>query len=290
MGRATGAFHGAFLLGSAFGPTVGGLAAGTLGLRGPFFLYAGFCVAAGVVALLLLRGAPGQPAGAASPSSGGTGRGRAAPVASTGHGRSPAAQVPASAPPLRLTRTLLAALSGGFALWWLVSGFRFALVPLYAQEQLGLDSGAIGMGVTVSAVATLLVLWPAGLVADRFGRRLVGVPAFVGLALAAALLLLADGLSTYLLANAVVGAVHGAASVVPGALLADATPPGRAGEASGISHLASDLGGVVGPVAIGAVVDLVGYPAAAALAVAPALVAAGAIAAARPADAGTAAP
>lgn len=268
MGRAMSAFNGSFLLGGVFGPAVGGLAAGALGLRGPFFLYAGFCGAASVVALLLLR-APGRGPLAGTP----TGEGAAAARQA---GR-PAGEAPAKAPPLRPSRALAAALSSGFALWWLLGGFRYALVPLYAQEQLGLDSLQIGLGVSASAVANVLVLYPAGLAADHVGRRAVGVPAFVGLALAAGVLLLADGLGGYLLANALFGVAYATASIVPGTLLADATPPGRSGEAAGLSSLAGDAGNVLGPVAVGALLDVAGYPAALALAALPALLAAGTI-------------
>jgi DHA1 family multidrug resistance protein-like MFS transporter len=258
LGRAMGVFQGAFLLGSALGPSAGGLLAGLLGLRGPFFVYAGFCIAASAVALRVLPDT-------VRPDAAGSGRHAARAVRAL----------------WRPSRVLVGALGGSFALWWLLSGFRFALVPLYAEERLGLDSAAIGLGLTVSAAATLLLLWPAGLAADRLGRRAVGVPAFVGLAPATAALLLAEGLTGYLLANALYGAVYGAASVVPGALLGDATPRGRAGELSGVSQLASDLGSVLGPVAVGALLDAAGYPAAIALAVAPAVAAAGAIATAR---------
>jgi MFS family permease len=187
----------------------------------------------------------------------------------------------AAAPPLRPSRGLVAALSSGFALWWLMGGFRFSLVPLYAQERLGLDTAAIGLGITASALTNLLVVWPAGWAADRLGRHAVGVPAFVGLAVAAAALLLADGFTGYVLANALFGAVFGAAAVVPGSLLADAIPRERAGEASGLNYVASDLGGVLGPIGVGMLLDAAGYGAAVGLAAAPAVLAAGAIALAR---------
>jgi len=281
MGRAMSAFNGSFLLGSAFGPAVGGLAAGVLGLQGPFFLYAGFCAAASVVALLLLRAPAGERGGADDTSDP---AGRHAVPPSSGAGAT-VGEAPENSPPLRPSRALAAALSGGFALWWLLGGFRYALVPLYAQEQLGLDSLQIGLGVTASAVANVLILYPAGLAADRVGRRAVGVPAFAGLAVAAGALLLADGLGGYVLANVLFGLVYATASIVPGTLLADATPPGRSGLAAGLSNAASDLGNVLGPVAVGAVLDVGGYPAALGLAALPAVVAAGAIALSRPVEA-----
>jgi MFS family permease len=300
MGRAMGLYHGAFLLGSAFGPTVGGLTADALGLRGPFFVYAGFCAAATLVALVVLRppsrrgdaaesARPGALRGAApdggTAQAGDAGDAAAAPAAAAVDrtGATGAAEVrERPAPPsLRASRGLVAALSSGFALWWLMGGFRFSLVPLYAQERLGLDTAAIGLGITASALTNLLVVWPAGWAADRLGRHAVGVPAFVGLAVAAAALLLADGFTGYVLANALFGAVFGAAAVVPGALLADAIPRERAGEASGLNYVASDLGGVLGPVGVGLLLDGAGYGAATGLAAAPAVLAAGAIALAR---------
>src|SRR5687767_9521489 len=89
------------------------------------------------------------------------------------------------------------------------------------------------------------------------------------------------GFTGYVLANALFGAVFGAAAVVPGALLADAIPRERAGEASGLNYVASDLGGVLGPIGVGLLLDAAGYGAATGLAAAPAVLAAGAIALAR---------
>jgi MFS family permease len=136
---------------------------------------------------------------------------------------------------------LLAALSGAFALWWFMGGFRFTLVPLFAEERLGLDVAAISFGITVSAIANLCTTWPAGWAADHYGRHAVGVPAFVGIALAAGAMLLARDFPTYLAANALLGACYGAAAIVPGTLLADAVPRERAGEAARLVGRHRDL-------------------------------------------------
>jgi MFS family permease len=274
-----GLYQASFLLGSAFGPTVGGLTADQLGLRGPFFVYAAFCLVATVVALITLRGyTVGQSGRGASAATG-----EAAPPRPTaGAGGSRRLRLAA----LRPTRGLVAALSGAFALWWFMGGFRFLIVPLFAEERLGLDVSAISFGITVSAVANLCTTWPAGWAADRFGRHAVGVPAFAGVAVAAGVMLLTHDFPTYLAANALLGACYGAAAIVPGTLLADAISRDRAGEASGYNYLAQDLGNVLGPVAIGWLLDAAGYHSAVALAAAPAVVAAGLIAAARPRRAG----
>jgi MFS transporter, DHA1 family, multidrug resistance protein len=286
MGRAMGLYQGAFLLGSAFGPTVGGLTADALGLRGPFFVYAGFCAAATAVALLVLRppasrpgaghAADGEPAEAASGLAAAR-RGRAFP----GQHGATATSGTAPAPRLRPSRGLCAALGAGFALWWLLGGFRFALVPLYGQERLGLDSAAIGLGITASAITNVVTVWPGGWAADRWGRYVVGVPAFLGLAGAAGLFLLAQDFTGFLVANALFGAIYGVAGVIPGTLLADAIPRDRAGSASGLNYVANDLGSVIGPVAVGVVLDVAGYGSAIALSVAPAVLVAGAIVVAR---------
>jgi MFS family permease len=281
MGRAMGAYHASFLLGSAFGPTVGGLTADQLGLRGPFFVYAAFCVAATLVALVTLRGAARPPATppVAAPLPPATEPGAATLSAAPGGRRLDG--VFRRFVGVRLTRGLLAALSGAFALWWFMGSFRFLVVPLFAEEQLGLDVAAISFGITVSAVANLCTTWPAGWAADRYGRHAVGVPAFLGVVLAAAAMLLARDFPTYLAANALLGACYGAAAIVPGTLLADAIPRDRAGTASGYNYLVQDLGNVLGPLAVGWALDLAGYTSATALAAAPALLAAVAIGAAR---------
>ncbi len=269
LGRAISAYNGPFLLGMSIGPTVGGAAAEALGLRGPFFVYAAFCAVATAVALAVLRPprAPRPAAGAAT---------TASPAPSRPARRGPSA--------LRPNWSLAAALAGGFALWWLLGGYRFAFIPLYGEARLGLDHQAIGVGLTVSALANLLLLWPAGWATDRVGRHATGILAFLGLTATVAIMLSAADYGGYLLVNATLGVGYAAASVVPGALLADAAPRERAGEASGLSYLASDLGSVLGPLAIGAALDAAGYPAATALTALPLLVAAATIAlAARPA-------
>ena len=72
-GRAT--WQGGFILGGIAGPAVGGLLA-ELSPRLPFFLYAGFLLVAGAVALVLLRTAPRRPSGEAPVAAGAGPRGR----------------------------------------------------------------------------------------------------------------------------------------------------------------------------------------------------------------------
>ena len=252
VGSAMGTVSAAFMLGSIFGPTVGGLASGELGLRAPFLLYGGFCGLAALIALLVV--------GPAS---------REAHARAAAHGGAR----------LTFSPMLLTALLATFSLWWLIGGFRFLLVPLYGRDELLLNEAQIGLGITASSLANLLVLWPAGRAADRLGPRLVGVPAFLLLGLTGLAFLPAQGLGGYLIANALFGLIYGFATVVPGVLLARVLPAGRSGSVAGLSSFSGDLGGVIGPVALGSALTGGGYPLAIVLSGIPAILAALGIAA-----------
>ncbi len=242
IGRAMGTVNGAFLVGSVFGPAVGGVISGLLGLRGPFVLYAATCTVAALLSLTLVR--------------------RVAVHAPDSHRRARA--------PIRLSGGLLAALCATFALWWLVGGYRFELVPLFGRDVLRLSESEIGIGLTVSALVNLIVLWPAGWLIDRLGGRAIGIPAFLMLVGAVFALLQRGGLGGFVFANALYGAAYGVCDVVPGVLLSRSVPKDRAGSAAGLNSLAGDIGAVIGPVAIGASIGTGSYALAAALSGLPA--------------------
>jgi len=233
-GRSLGFYQGGFLVGGMAGPAVGGLLA-TVSLAAPFFFYAATLVVAGAVGLVLLR----------------------PPVRDVG-GR--------SAPPTPL-RTVLrdarfqVACLANLAQGWAGQGVRTALVPVLVVEVLHREPAWTGIAFAVSAVVQALALGPAGRFVDTVGRRpaiaaafAVAAAAMLGLAFTTDVLALIALLCAYGVAAAFMG-------TAPAALVGDAAG-GRGGQPVAVFQAFSDLGAIVGPLAVGLLLDAFGYPAA----------------------------
>lgn len=269
--RAVGLLQGAFLFGLTVGPFAGGVLAEPLGLRGPFFVYAVTCLAAGLVALRFLPRLVAAPVPAAELLSAepASARVAAALVGPEGeHGRAPAAAERGrtglgvtwrAARRLCADPAFVAALVMMAASRWSATGVRFSLVPLFASEVVGLDAAAVGYAVGIAAVAQLLVLWPVGRASDLVGRRAVGVPAYLAFGAVAAVVGVAMTPVAFFVVMILYGAATGLTSVTPPAVVADVVPAEDTGVGIGVLNTAGDLGSVLGPLASGLLVDLAGY-------------------------------
>ncbi len=254
-GRAVGLLQGAFLFGITVGPGVGGVLAEPLGLRLPFVVYAVFCGSAGLVALRFLP-----------------------PVS---RGDEPAApdtvrvddQVAAAPPraPRGLAQTwragralcrdpaFVAALVMMAASRWAATGVRFSLVPVFAVEVVGTSRVLLGAALVVAAVTQLLVLWPAGKVADTVGRRTLGAPAYLLFAGISALFAVSTTVPAFLAVMAAYGIGTGLTSITPPAVVADVVPAEQTGVGVGVLNTAGDLGSVLGPLLSGLLAQELGY-------------------------------
>ncbi len=236
-GEAAGFFSGAFLLGGVAGPAIGSTVA-HLGLRAPFFIYAGTLAVAGAIGLLAL---PADARGARGSSAGGE-------------------------PAVTLRQAIghpayRAALAAHFADAWSVLGLRSALLPLFVVEALGLERAWVFRGFLVVAAVNAALLLPAGRYADRRGRRPVLAVGLALCALAMAVLAAADGLPAYLTAMALLGLGSGMLDVAPAAVVGDIVK-GRSGTSVAVYQMAGDAGSVVGPLATGQLADSLSYGAA----------------------------
>ena len=241
-GRAVGGLQAAFLLGIALGPTVGGVLAEPLGLRWPFVIYAVACGLAGLVALRFLP-----------------------PEAALEDGEAPDARPRGFTALLRVARDLCADRTFAIALVlmaasrWAATGVRFSLVPVFAVEEAGATELVMGVGLTLAALTHLAVAWPAGKVADVYGRRRLTVPSFAAFAVIVLALGFADSVGAYLVVIALYGLATGLTAVTPPAVVGDLAPAARTGIAIGVLNVAGDLGSVLGPLVSGALVDWLGY-------------------------------
>jgi MFS family permease len=239
-GRAVGMLQGAFLAGLAFGPTVGGLLAQPLGLRWPFAIYGVFCAAAGLVALGFL------------------------PQVRVEHGATDTHRtrlaVVTSLLQLCRDRAFVAALVMTGAARWAATGVRNSLIPLFGSEVIRATPNIIGFSLTLAAVAQLVFVWPAGKIADRFGRRALAWPGFLlfgSIVLASAWV---TSVPAFLVLLTLYGVSTALVSVSPAAIIGDVVPPKRSGVGIGALNTAGDLGNVLGPLVSGWLADQAGYP------------------------------
>jgi MFS family permease len=249
MARTLSIFYGAFNLGVVAGGLVSGVIADRLGLTAPLFFTAGIA-AIGALAYLRLVPAPeDRPATTERP------QGNLATLR-------------------RVLRTpgFVMVLATNFAYLWMIVAVFDTLLPLYA-DSLGVSTIGIGVLFAVSLAVELAVLYPAGSLADRHGRRAVLIPALIGLGLATAAVGWAGTPLWLGVAMAVLGVASGFAGVPPGAMLADIMPRDAPGTAVGVFRFAGDLGFTLGPLVAGYGAAHLGFEAAFALTAIPTAVA-----------------
>lgn len=265
-GRANGLLQGAFLLGGASGPAVGGLVIGAFGIRAPFFIYAGTLLLATATTLGYM--ADERVAGPHVDGSGGGGRaggpvpeppddGERPPRAAPDVGRSAPARVRVR--DVLRDRTLTAVLFTYLAVTFASQGLRFVAIPLFGDEVIAASGFEIGLALTLASVGQALLLLPASHTADHYGRL---PPLRLGsalLAVALASFTLVGSVPAMLAASAAVGASYGIASTLPATIAGDLAPPGGEGTVMGVLNVARDLGSIVGPLAIGLLAEGGGF-------------------------------
>jgi DHA1 family multidrug resistance protein-like MFS transporter len=254
MARTMGIFYGSFNIGLAAGGFIGGFLADHLGLETPLY---GAAVLATLAGVLYLRYVPRRVAQAGAEAERAT---------------SPA-RLRSRLSELLRTPGIAAALMGQLAYLWVFSAVFGTLLALFGRDELGMSPSAIGIVFAIGLGVELVLLYPAGSVADRYGRKLLLVPALVGTALTAALIGFAGGPVTLGLLVAVLAVVSGVGGVAPSAMLSDVAPRGATGTAAGVFRLSGDVGFALGPLVAGLVASGVGLQEAFAVSALPALVA-----------------
>jgi MFS family permease len=242
-GKAMGTYQTMSLLGFTVGPIVGGLSAAAFGTRGPFLVYAVVAFAALVFAAAVLR-LPGPDR---------------APVNAVSDAQAAAEWSLGSALSLLKIPAFALGLLGTWTLAWTSGGLRGSAVPLFADSELGFDALQNGLLLTVSSAGQLAILAPGGFLLDRVGRRPVIIWSTVATAASVALYAVATEVWALVAVSAFFGLALGCLGIGPWTVLVDVIQPRFYGTAAGIQRTALDLGKVVGPVAVGALIDIFDY-------------------------------
>jgi MFS family permease len=234
-------YQGVFIFAVGIGPFPGGLLATHFGLAAPFFAYAGTSLAAsGVAWLAIPETRPARPHAD-----------RAAEV-------SFAAQI------------RLLTVHRGFLLVSLIAfvnavartGALFNIIPILARDRLTLDPDRIGFGLALASVVGLLLAYPAGVLVDRYGRKIIIVPSTILSGISLLLFLTAPTYAWFLIACAAWSVAMGVSGAAPAAYAADTAPGGMNAAALSTYRMLADMGYVVGPIVLGLVADLAGANAA----------------------------
>ena len=142
------------------------------------------------------------------------------------------------------------------------TGGLFNVVPLVASIRIGLSAGQIGSGFALGSVFGLMAIYPAGVVADRIGRKPLIVSAGLLTGLSFFGFWFAFSYASFLAACVVWGIASSISGAAPSAYAADNAPLGMNAAAMSSFRALSDVGYVVGPIGLGLLSDLAGAPSA----------------------------
>jgi MFS family permease len=235
-GRIISIYQGSFLFAVGIGPLPGGLLATHFGLAVPFQAYGAASLLAALVAWFAVKETRGLglPAG-----------GRGGPTFSY----------------LRQVRHLMS--QTGFVLVSIVSlanaitrtGGLFTVIPIFVSVRLGLSVAEIGFGMAAGTVVGVIAAYPSGVLIDRIGRKAVIVPATLITGASMLLFMVASDYLWFVAGCVIWGVSASVGGTAPATYAADSAPPGMNAAAMSTFRMVGDLGYVIGPIALGFVVD-----------------------------------
>jgi MFS family permease len=231
-GKALSMFGGISRLATIIGPIIGGFLFEFVDIRAPFFAQAIVALMTAVLVLVTFRGTLEASAANA--------RHNIFPV--LGH-------------TLNDHRRIFATAGMAAVMLQFLRAAREYIIPLWADE-LGLTGSQSGLIFGVSSTIDSVMFPVVGYVMDRWGRKYVGIPAYLILGGGFALIPLADSYALLMLVGILVGLGNGLSSGFVLTMGVDFAPKDNPGEFLGVWRFISDAGGASGPAAIGGIAAL----------------------------------
>ena len=232
-GRALALFGGLSRIATILGPLIGGILAEFVGIRVPFFAQATVAIFTLLMILVTARNM-------VEPQQTGMRRNvfkELGSVISTHRSDFATAGVAA------------------IALQFLRSGREF-LIPVWGEE-IGLGKDQIGYIATLSFAVDSMMFPLVGYSMDRWGRKSTGIPAFLVLGMAIALIPQTGTFGALLAVGLLAGLGNGLSSGFVLITGTDLSPKNNPGGFLGVWRFISDTGGASGPVAIGGLAQIV---------------------------------
>lgn len=149
-------------------------------------------------------------------------------------------------------------------------GLIATILPIYASRNLGLSPTEFGGILTLFSMANFLVLLPAGPLSDRYGRRPFLFASLFSSGLLAVLIPFIGGAVAFTVIMIAMGMTLGLSGAI-GAWITDVSQPQDLGASMGLFRTMGDLGAMIGPVVLTALV----VPGSPSIGVAPFLAAGG---------------
>lgn len=138
------------------------------------------------------------------------------------------------------------------------TGGMFSIVPVLIMMRLGTSVTAIGFALMLGSIAGLLAAYPTGWLTDRFGRKAVIVPATLLSGISMVLFCVAPSYGWFVAATLFWGVSMSVGGSAPSVYAADSAPAGMNAAALSTFRMLADAGYVVGPLALGFIVDFAG--------------------------------
>jgi MFS family permease len=249
-GRAMSMFQGSIGLGLLFGPLFGGLIVDHISVNAPLYIYGAVCLVFAPLALRTMREPHVNEDGLAH-----------APDLAEEHPPAPMRPSWTRLRPLLSSSAYRAALGVSAITFVLVSAPQ-ALIVRYWTDTLHYSKATSGVPFLIEGAAGLLIIWHAGALSDRRGRKVVLVPAMAVCTIAAVALGYSHSGLTVLVWIGVLGMASGYTRPGPTAIVADVAPPGSRAVAVAGYRIAGDVGAVAGPVIAGVLAKFGGFTAA----------------------------
>ncbi len=223
-----------FLVGTSFGPAVGGFVADHFGLGAPFLVY-GLCAAVSTLMVVFwiedVRPEPGEA--------------KIITLRQLGS--------------LFVRLDLLAINLATIGIFVTRQGILNTMVPLFSKYNLNMGEGTLGAILTVGAVCNLVTMVLAGRLTDIYGRKPFLFGSIVLLALLTLLIpMVTDALGLTLILMAI-GLTIGLSGPIA-AWIADVCAPADLGGAMGLFRTMGDLGFVIAPIALASIAGEAGSP------------------------------
>ncbi len=248
-GQMMGFYQGCFLIGAGIGPAVGGFVAEYLGLRAPFYVYAGFAALSAFWGYLrlpreLTMMKPLEPAKRIDPMSPSM---ASAVTSKTG------------LQPLIRDFNFVLISTITFGIFFMRNASQNQILPLIGSNRLNLSEGQIGLAMTVITASNAITIFTGSRLSDKFGRKIIITLGCFIVAVSLMVLALSSNYLVLILSCVIGGIGVGIAGPAPAAYAADVVPKENYGTGMGLYRAMGDLGIVVGPILLGWIADNWGF-------------------------------
>lgn len=233
-GRVLGYFQTFQLIGSAAGPTVGGLAASIWDTRSPFYLYSSLALVSFILSFILVHESESLK---------------------TSRVRSDLGFSPRLIWRILTIKGFTMACLASFSISFLTAGLRNMIIPLYGDNVIGLDEAQIGMVLSFATLFNLVLTIPVGYMIDYHGRKSVILKSLYVTAASAFIFTLTSDFLSMSIAALILGVGTSGSQQASLAMATDLTINEPRGLSIGLYRISTDIGFVSGPIILGFIAD-----------------------------------